>query len=52
MPFKSKQQAKYMFATHPKIAREFAKETPSIKALPKTVSRVKKRANLKQYKKK
>ena len=34
MPFKSKAQAKYMFAKHPKIAKEFAKHTPSIKALP------------------
>lgn len=35
MPFKSKAQAKYMFAKHPKIAKEFAAKTPSIKTLPK-----------------
>lgn len=35
MPFKSKAQAKYMFANHPKIAKEFAAKTPNIKALPK-----------------
>ena len=34
MPFKSKAQAKYMFAKHPKIAKEFAAHTKSIKALP------------------
>lgn len=34
MPFKSKAQARYMFATHPKIAKEFARATPSIKKLP------------------
>lgn len=33
-PFKSKAQAKYMFAEHPKIAKEFSKKTKSIKALP------------------
>lgn len=35
MPFKSKAQAKYMFAKHPKIAKEFAEKTPDMKALPK-----------------
>ena len=34
MPFKSKSQAKYMFAKHPAIAKEFASKTKSIKALP------------------
>jgi len=34
MPFKSKAQAKYMFAKHPEIAKEFADATPSIKKLP------------------
>lgn len=33
-PFKSKAQARYMFAKHPKIAKEFASKTKSIKALP------------------
>ncbi len=37
MPFKSQAQAKYMFSQHPKIAKEFASKTPSIKALPKKV---------------
>jgi hypothetical protein len=34
MPFKSRQQAKFLFAKKPEIAREFASKTPSIKALP------------------
>lgn len=34
MPFKSKAQAKYMFAKHPKLAKEFASKTKSIKSLP------------------
>ena len=33
-PFVSKAQQKYMFAKHPKIAREFASKTPNMKALP------------------
>lgn len=34
MPFKSKSQARFMFAKHPKLAKEWAKKTPSIKKLP------------------
>ncbi len=34
MPFKSNAQAKYMFARHPEIAKEFASKTKSIKKLP------------------
>ena len=37
MPFKSKAQARYLFATHPKIAEEFAKKTSSIKKLPEKI---------------
>ncbi len=37
MPFASKSQARYLFATHPKVAKEFADKTPSIKALPQHV---------------
>jgi len=33
-PFESKSQARYMFAKHPKLAKEFAAKTKSIKALP------------------
>lgn len=41
MPFESKQQAKWMFANKPAMAREWAAHTPSIKSLPKKVSRKK-----------
>lgn len=37
MPFASKAQARLLFATEPKVAAEFAKKTPSIKALPEKV---------------
>jgi len=36
-PFQSKAQAKYLFSQHPKIAKEFASHTPSIKSLPNRV---------------
>lgn len=39
MPFKSKAQAKFMFAKKPKLAKEFASATKSIKALPEHVRR-------------
>lgn len=39
MPFKSKAQQKYMFATMPKTAKRWAKETPNIKSLPKKVKK-------------
>lgn len=34
MPFQSKAQMRMMFAQHPKMAKEWAKETPNIKSLP------------------
>lgn len=43
MPFKSKAQARYMFAKEPEIAREFADKTKNIKALPEKVKKNKKR---------
>ena len=39
MPFKSKQQAKFMFATHPKIAKKWASKTNSIKYLPPSATK-------------
>ena len=39
MPFKSKAQAKYMFAKKPELAKEFAAATPSIKKLPEHVKK-------------
>ena len=41
MPFKSKAQARKLFATNPTVAKEFASKTPSIKALPEKVSKKK-----------
>jgi hypothetical protein len=34
MPFKSQAQQRFMFSQHPKIAKRWAKETPSMKSLP------------------
>ena len=34
MPFKSRAQARWMFSKKPELAKEFASETSSIKALP------------------
>ena len=34
MPLKSKAQARFLFATHPRIAKRWAKHTKSIKKLP------------------
>lgn len=34
MPFKSKAQARFLYAKHPKIAKEFASKTKSLKSLP------------------
>ena len=34
MTFQSKAQVKYMFATHPKLAKEFASKTMDLKKLP------------------
>jgi hypothetical protein len=43
MPFKSKAQQKYMFATNPKVAAEMADKTPksAYKDLPEHVKRKK-----------
>jgi len=42
MPFKSKAQARYLYATHPEVAREFAAKTTSLKKLPEHVKGKKK----------
>ena len=34
MPFQSKAQAGFMFAKHPKMAKEWADKTPDMKSLP------------------
>ena len=43
MPFKSQAQARFLFSKKPKIAREFAKKTKSIKNLPKKKRKTMKR---------
>lgn len=42
MPFKSKAQQGFMFAQHPKLAKEMASKTKNMKALPKKVAKKKK----------
>ena len=37
MPFKSLAQMSFMYAKHPKMAKEWASKTPNIKLLPKKV---------------
>lgn len=39
MPFKSKAQQKYMFATMPETAQRWAKKTKNIKSLPKKAAK-------------
>ena len=40
-PFVSKSQQRYMFAKHPKIAKEWASKTSDIKSLPEKVAKLK-----------
>lgn len=39
MPFKSKAQQRFMFAKHPRMAKEWADKTPDIKSLPEKVDK-------------
>lgn len=39
MPFKSKAQQKFMFATMPKTAKRWADKTKNIKSLPKKAAK-------------
>lgn len=34
MPFKSKSQQRFLYAKHPKVAKEFARHTPKGASLP------------------
>jgi len=43
MPFVSQAQRRYMWAKHPRLAREFEDKTPKGKKLPERVSKKKKR---------
>ena len=45
MPFKSQSQRRYLYATHPQMAREWESETPKGKKIPE---KVKKRVNKKK----
>lgn len=38
-PFKSEAQRKFLYATNPKVAKEFAKKTPKDLTLPKKVKK-------------
>jgi hypothetical protein len=48
MPFKSKAQARFLFANEPKVAKEFASKTEDVKSLPEKLggSRRKKKKSL------
>lgn len=39
MPFKSKAQEKFLFANKPKMAKQWAKETPSQSDLPEKIAK-------------
>lgn len=41
MPMKSQSQRKYLWATNPKVAKEFEEKTPKEKKLPKKVKKKK-----------
>lgn len=44
MPFKSKAQARYLFAKEPEVAKRFARDTPSMKNIPeKKMAEIKKK---------
>lgn len=43
MPFKSKAQLRWMFATHPQMAKQWAADTPKGTKLPNRVKKTKKR---------
>lgn len=45
MPFKSEAQRKYLYATHPKLAEKFQKETPKDADLPEHVAKGEKKLN-------
>ena len=50
-PFKSDAQRRYMYAVHPKIAKEFQEKTPKGKKLPEHVKKKKKVVSKKPKKK-
>ena len=48
MPIKSKAQRRYLWATHPKLAKKFEAETPKGKRLPEKVKSKKRKSNRKK----
>ena len=46
MPFQSQAQARFLFAKHPKVAKEFAEKTPNIGELPQHIDKEKEGKNL------
>lgn len=38
-PFRSQSQRRFLYAKHPKMAKEFAEHTPNIKKLPEKVKK-------------
>lgn len=50
MPFKSKAEARYLFATNPKVAEEMASKTSDMKHLPEHVTKKTKVAKKKSKK--
>jgi hypothetical protein len=45
MPFKSKAQARFMYAKHPEMAERWQEHTPDMKDLPEKVKNAKKLAH-------
>jgi len=46
IPFKSKDQVKWMFSNEPKMAEEWAAKTKDFKVLPKTQTRINRRKGM------
>ena len=52
MPFKSKKQRAYLYATNPKVAKEFEKKTPKNKKLPNRSTKKRGTKKVQRYKRK
>ena len=49
MPFVSSSQRKWMYATHPEMARQWQEETPKGKKLPKKVGKKNGKSKTRQW---
>lgn len=49
MPFESKAQARYLFAKHPEVAKEFASKTGDMKDLPEHKDKLKAMKSVAEY---